>query len=554
MKGIDETILAYVYDVASSCHKEALDLLMRFDSGEFFALAERALIEFNTVMSDGQKVRNSLSCKETVEIIESVYSLPWLKIYRADEKIEKKVWAYAARHNINFCHINHLFIAMTLAEHQVFEIITANEKNFRNFDFIEAINPFSKVKEEASAQNSIIPYGRHTITEQDIASVCSVLRSDWLTQGAKVTEFEQNLCHKFGSQYATVVSSGTAALHLASLALGWQESDIVLTSPLTFLASANCILYAGATPDFVDIDLVSYTIDPNQLETKVKLLRSQGKRPKAIVAVDYAGHPCDWEALREIADQYELQLVDDACHALGAIYKGQPLGSCKYADVTVFSFHPVKHITTGEGGAVLTNDRAVDKHIKLLRSHGVIKSSKKPQKNEEPWYYEMQELGFNYRVTDFQCALGVSQLKRLDEFIKKRQYIATYYNERFAQITQVICPNVSPDISHAWHLYPLQIDFDSIGLDKPKFFQSMKEKNIGVQVHYIPVHMQPYYQREFSFKNGDFPAAESFYVKEVSLPVYPSLKFKEMEYVANHVIEFMDSASVSLNLRKSVDK
>jgi len=546
MKGIDETILVCIYDVASSYHKEVFDLLMCFEgTGECFALAERTLTEFNAVMTDGQKMSNPFSCKEAVEIIEDVYNLSWLKIYRTDEEIERKAWAYAAQHNISRYHIDDLFIAMTLAENQVSEIITANERNFQNFNFIEATNPFNEIKEEATAQSSFIPYGRQTITEQDIASVCSVLRSDWLTQGSKVSEFEQTLCHKFASQYATVVSNGTAALHLVGLALGWQESDIVLTTPLTFLASANCILYAGATPDFVDIDPASYTVDPNQLETKVKLLRSQGKRLKAVVAVDYAGHPCDWETLRQIADQYEFQLVDDACHALGAVYKGQSLGSCRYADVTIFSFHAVKHITTGEGGAVLTNDKALDKHIKLLRSHGVTKDSGQLQKNDGPWHYEMQELGFNYRITDFQCALGISQLKRLDGFIDKRQYIATYYNERFAKINTVITPNVIPNVSHAWHLYPLQVNFDAIRLEKLEFFLKLREKKIGVQVHYFPVHLQPYYQRNFAFQKGDFPVAESFYQKEISLPMHPSLKPEEMEYVANHVIEFLGSVTSS---------
>jgi len=396
-----------------------------------------------------------------------------------------------------------------------------------------------------------ISYGSQTVNESDIAEVCSVLSSDLLTQGPKVTEFEQALCNKVGAKYATVVSSGTAALHLVGLALGWQKGMVVLTTPLTFLASANCILYAGATPDFVDIDPVSYTIDPNQLEAKIRLLRSQGKVIKAIVAVDYAGHPCDWEALKEISDKYELQLVDDSSHALGATYKNNPQGSCKYADVTIFSFHPVKNITTGEGGAVMSNDKALDERIKLLRSHGITKDVTQMQKNEGPWYYEMKELGFNYRITDIQCTLGINQLKRLDEFIEKRQFIATYYSKHFSEFDLLILPNVSPEISHAWHLYPLQInikstnfkeeDDEKLHLIKVDLFQKLKVQNIGVQVHYVPIHLQPYYKNNFSFKKGDFPLAESFYAREISIPIYPSLKLEEMEYVTKNILGILNS-------------
>ena len=245
---------------------------------------------------------------------------------------------------------------------------------------------------------------------------------------------------------------------------------------------------------------------------------------------------------RKISYKYELQLVDDSSHALGATYKNKPQGSCKYADVTIFSFHPVKHITTGEGGAVMSNDKALDERIKLLRSHGITKDVTQMQKNDGPWYYEMNELGFNYRITDLQCTLGVNQLKRLDEFIEKRQFIATFYSKQFSEFNLLILPNVSQNISHAWHLYPLQInikstsikeeDNEKLRLIKVELFQKLKGKNIGIQVHYVPVHLQPYYRQKFAFKKGDFPLAESFYMREISIPIYPSLKPKEMEYVA----------------------
>ena len=253
-------------------------------------------------------------------------------------------------------------------------------------------------------------YGKQNIDKKDIKAVIDVLKSDWLTQGPKVKEFEKALCDKFGSKYASAVCNGTAALHLAGLALGWKQGDIVITSPITFLASANCILYSGATPDFVDIDSISYNIDVNKLEEKIKCYTQNGKNVKAVIGVDYAGHPCDWENLKSLSKKYKFQLVNDNCHALGATYKNNEKYVVKYADAVCQSFHPVKNFTTGEGGAVLTNNKEIDKRIKILRTHGVVKNNSEFRiQNSElkkiPWYYEMQFLGFNYRITDFQCAL-----------------------------------------------------------------------------------------------------------------------------------------------------
>ncbi|MHC4215477.1 MAG: UDP-4-amino-4,6-dideoxy-N-acetyl-beta-L-altrosamine transaminase, partial [Planctomycetota bacterium] len=356
-----------------------------------------------------------------------------------------------------------------------------------------------------------ISYGRQSVDNSDIQCVVEVLNSDWLTQGPNVVDFEGALCQKFGSQYASVLSSGTAALHLAGLALGWKTGDIVLTTPITFLASANCILYAGATPDFVDIGRCSYTIDIEKLETKLKEYDTRGQKVKAVVAVDYAGRPCDWYSLRQLADKYEFQLVDDACHAIGAMYKNSPIGSSRYADVTVFSFHPVKHITTGEGGAVLTDSMQLDKKIKMLRMHGITKDEKLLESNDGPWYYEMHELGFNYRITDIQCALGLSQLKKLDQFIERRRQIAAYYDDCFAKDDRFIVPAKICESEHAYHLYPLQINFDDASVAKDVFFQQMRQRNIFCQVHYIPVHLQPYYRTNFGFAEGDFPVSEEFY-------------------------------------------
>ncbi len=378
-------------------------------------------------------------------------------------------------------------------------------------------------------------YSKQTIDDEDVQAVLSVLQSDWLTQGPSVQEFEQHLAEKFGSRRVTAVCNGTAALHLMGLALGWKPGDIVITSPLTFLASANCILYAGATPDFVDIDPHTYTIDVDRLETRVKEHQAQGRTVKAVVAVDYAGHPCDWKALHQLAQRYEFQLVDDAAHSMGARYEGDSIGSSRFADCTMFSFHPVKHVTTGEGGAILTNSLEIDESVKRLRTHGVTKDESRLQRNDGPWYYEMQELGFNYRITDLQCALGVSQLKKLERFVEKRQAIAQYYDAAFESDDRMTVPQVASNVSHVYHLYPLRIHFERLSISKQDLFRKLREKRISCQVHYIPVHFQPYYQQQFGFREGDYPIAERIYRQEVSIPVYPQLESEDLDYISTTI-------------------
>lgn len=384
-------------------------------------------------------------------------------------------------------------------------------------------------------------YGKQTVEQDDIDSVVGVLKGDWLTQGPKVQEFENALAKKFNARYVSAVANGTAGLHLIGIALGWKKDDIVVTTPITFAASANCILYSGATPDFVDINEKTYTLDVNKLEEKLKHYKKNGKQIKSIVAVDYAGHPCDWESLRILADKYNLQLVNDNCHALGAEYKGDLGYAVKYADAVNLSFHPVKHITTGEGGAVLTNNKELDEKIKILRSHGIVKdNSKFIIQNSEltgSWYYEMQELGFNYRITDFQCALGSSQLKKLERFVNRRNEIAQFYNEQFGNDERFFIPNVAENLKHAYHLYPLQIKFDEIRISKVDFFEEMRERKIGLQVHYIPIHLHPYYKQNFGFKIDDYPVAEKFYSREVSIPIYPLLEKEDLQYVVKNIKE-----------------
>ncbi|MDA0987473.1 MAG: UDP-4-amino-4,6-dideoxy-N-acetyl-beta-L-altrosamine transaminase [Bacteroidetes bacterium] len=387
--------------------------------------------------------------------------------------------------------------------------------------------------------NKTYSYGKQTIEEDDIQAVVNVLKGDWLTQGPYVKEFEESLGKKFNAKYVSAVANGTAGLHLIALALGWKQGDIVLTTPITFLASANCILYANATPDFVDINPQTYTIDIVRLEEKIKNYLSRGKNIKAVVAVDFAGLPCDWENLRRLADVYNFQLVNDNCHALGAEYNGDIGYATKYADIVNMSFHPVKHITTGEGGAILTNDALLDKKIKILRTHGITKDEELLTKNDGPWYYEMQHLGFNYRITDFQCALGTSQLKKLDGFVNKRNEIAKFYDESFKEDNRFIIPSVQGNIRHAYHLYPLQIKFENIDIAKKLLFQIMKNNGIGLQVHYIPVHLQPFYKENYGFKIGDYPISEKFYEREISIPIYPGLNQEDIIYIAKKVQEIV---------------
>ena len=379
------------------------------------------------------------------------------------------------------------------------------------------------------------PYGRQWIDDSDIEAVTRCLRSDFLTQGPLIREFEEALSARLNAPYATMVSNGTAALHLIGLALGWQPGDHVITSPITFVASANAVLYTGATPEFVDIHPETYTLDPICLEKKVKELLQSGKKVKAVVAVDYAGHPADWKTLRALADQYQFQLVDDACHALGARMGAIEIGSAHFADAAALSFHPVKHLTTGEGGAILTQSPALDEKVKLLRTHGITKNPDHMSASEGPWYYEMQELGFNYRITDFQCALGLNQLKKLDHSLARRNQIADFYDQAFAQDPRLILPKVLANTFHAYHLYPLQIQWSQTKTDKIAFFERLEAKGIFVQVHYIPVYFQPYYQKNFLFKRGLCPEAELFYQREVSLPMHSLLNQEDLEYIVKEI-------------------
>lgn len=363
-----------------------------------------------------------------------------------------------------------------------------------------------------------IPYGRQWIDNDDIREVVKTLKSDWITQGPKIAEFERELCKYTGAKYAAAVSSGTAALHLACLAARIRKDDEVITSPITFAASANCVLYCGGKPVFADIEQDTANIDPRQIQKNIT------KNTKALIPVHYAGHPCNMESIHKIAKENKLIVIEDACHALGAQYysngKWIKVGSCKHSDMAVLSFHPVKHITTGEGGAILTNNKVFYERIIALRTHGITKE-RLINPSHGGWYYEMQELGYNYRITDIQCALGISQMKKLGKFVKRRREIAASYNKRLRNITGYILPVQKEYACSSWHLYPLQLK-ENVVSAKKKIFSNLKKSGIGVQVHYIPVYMHPYYLKQ-GYKKGICPNAEAWYKREISIPIYPAM-------------------------------
>ncbi len=371
-----------------------------------------------------------------------------------------------------------------------------------------------------------IPYGRQTISNEDIDVVVKTLKSDFLTQGPLITNFEKRLADYTGAKYCVVVNSGTAALHTVYFALGLTQGDEFITSAMTFAATANAGLYLGAKPRFVDIVLSTGNIDISQIENAIT------KQTKLISVIHYAGLSVDMEQVKKIAHKHNLLVVEDACHALGGEYKNEKIGNCKYSDAAILSFHPVKHITTGEGGAILTNRKEVYERALMFRSHGITKDeSQYKYHSEGSWYHEMQLLGFNYRMTDIQASLGISQLKKIDKFVKSRREIATQYNELFKDFDLITTPQEDQQTMHAYHLYPIRLS-NVLFKHKQQIFEDLHQSGIGAQTHYIPVYHHPYY-REHGFKNLKLENAEEFYKAEISLPMYYSLKNKDIQQVAN---------------------
>jgi len=372
------------------------------------------------------------------------------------------------------------------------------------------------------AKIKIIPYGHQWVDGKDIKEVVKALKNDWLTQGPKIEEFEKAVAKYCGAKYGVAVSSGTAALHSAYSVAGIKPGDEIITTPLTFAATANMIAVCGAKPVFADVKRDNLNINPKDIRKKIT------KNTKAIVPVDFAGHPCDYDEILKIAKEHNLLVIEDACHALGAVYKGKKIGS--FADMTILSFHPVKHITTGEGGMILTNNKDFYEKLKIFRHHGVVK---KPENGG--WYYEIENPGYNYRITDFQCVLGLSQLKKIDKFIKRRREVVAIYNKAFKNIKGIIIPIEKDYAKSAWHLYTIQVQ----GVDRRRVFEELHKEGILAQVHYIPLHLQPFYQKKFGYKLGDFPVAEKYYEKAITLPLFPKMTSKDVQYVIKSVKKIM---------------
>lgn len=377
---------------------------------------------------------------------------------------------------------------------------------------------------------SNIPYGRQDVDSADVAAVVEVLTSDYLTQGPVVPRFEGEVATYCGVQHAVAVNSATSALHIACLALGLGSGDLLWTSPVTFVASANCGRYCGADVDFVDIDPRTYNLCPLALEKKLLEARRVGRLPKVVVAVHLCGQPCDMEAIHRLSREYGFAVIEDASHAIGGRYKGSPIGSCRYSDITVFSFHPVKIITTAEGGMAVTNDAELARKLSLFRSHGITRDPNlMTHAPDGPWYYQQIELGFNYRMTELQGALGLSQMRRVDSFVSRRHELARRYDERLSPLPLTL-PWQHEDGYSGLHLYVVRLKLDEIDRSHSEVFKAMQAQGIGVNLHYIPVHLQPYYER-LGFRRGDYPVSETYYAEAITLPMFPAMTESQQDIV-----------------------
>ena len=380
-------------------------------------------------------------------------------------------------------------------------------------------------------RKTLLPYGRQSIGEDDIEAVVDVLRSDWLTTGPKVAEFEEAFAARVQTKCAVSFSSGTAALHGAAFAAGLKPGDEAITSPMTFAATANCVLYQGATPVFADVSADTLNLDPEEVEARIT------PRTRALLPVDYAGHPADMDAILELAAHHGLVVIEDACHALGAEYRQRPTGSI--ADMTVFSFHPVKHLATGEGGMVTTGRPAFAESLRRFRNHGISSDARQRQRDGQ-WHYEMVVLGFNYRLTDIACALGLSQLKKLEANLLRRREIAARYAAELGTLAGIILPAVRAEVNPAWHLYPIRLNLERLRADRAQIFRALRAENIGVNVHYIPVHLHPYYRDRFGYRGGEYPVAEDAYERLISLPMFHGMSDQDVEDVIAAVKKVVD--------------
>lgn len=384
----------------------------------------------------------------------------------------------------------------------------------------------------------MIPYSRHWIDENDIKAVFDVLKSDWLTQGPTIEQFEQSVAEYCGAKYAVAVSSGTAALHIACLAAELGKGDTLWTSPNTFVASANCALYCGAKPDFVDIDSLTYNMSVNSLEAKLSTSKKNGVLPRIVIPVHFAGQSCEMEKVQQLSKKYNFTIIEDACHAIGGSYKGGKIGSCEFSDMTVLSFHPVKIVTTGEGGMVLTNNKDLYQKLMLLRTHGITRDTfSMEDESDGDWYYQQIELGMNYRITDIQAALGLSQFRRIGKFVAHRHELAERYNKVLSGLPLTL-PWQHPDTYSAFHLYVVRLKLNKLKKTRKMIFDLLRQKGIGVNVHYIPVHTQPYYRR-LGFSFGQFPESERYYEEAITLPLFPLMTEEEQDYIISALREIL---------------
>ncbi len=385
----------------------------------------------------------------------------------------------------------------------------------------------------------MIPYGKQDISQSDIDSVVSVLKSDFLTQGPQVPLFEKTVAGYCGAEYGVAVNSATSALHIACLSLDLGEGDWLWTSPNSFVASANCGLYCGACVDFVDIDPKTYNLSAEELEKKLIQAKKDNKLPKIVIPVHFSGQSCDMKKIHQLSQEYNFKIIEDASHAIGGKYLDRPIGGCQYSNITVFSFHPVKIITTAEGGLATTNDKELFTRMQLFRSHGVTRDPELMTKEAEGgWYYQQVDLGFNYRMTELQAALGVSQMQRLDEFITNRHTIQERYDLLLSNLP-IVKPYQDQDSYSALHLYPIQVDLDSVDKSRQQIFDELRQNSIGVNVHYIPVHTHPYYQN-MGFKKGDFPKSENYYDNAISMPIFQGLTIE----LQNEVVKVLKDVLV----------
>jgi perosamine synthetase len=379
------------------------------------------------------------------------------------------------------------------------------------------------IKGGKPVRNTPLPYGHQWLDDDDIKAVVEVLKADRITQGPRVDVFEKKLAEYCGADYAVAVASGTAALHAACAVAGITGGDEVITTPLTFAATANAVVYCGGKPVFADIDPATLNIDPEQIKKRLS------PKTKAILHVDFAGNPSDADAIKAIAKERGLITIEDACHALGAEYKGRKTGSL--SDMTVFSFHPVKHITTGEGGMVLTDNKEYYEKLKVFRHHGIVRDNA----GEGPWYYEIHQPGYNFRITDFQCALGISQMGKLEKFVQRRRGIAEMYDKAFSKMPELIIPTITKNVKHVYHVYIIQLRTELLKAGRKEVFEALRAENIEVNVHYIPVHLHPFYRKEFGYKKGDYPKAENYYERAITLPVFPRMSDRDVEDVIEAV-------------------